>query len=365
MSRATSTEDVLSAEALSVTYKVRSGFLGSVHREIKPVDGVDLSVRAGEVLTVIGESGSGKSTLGFALLRLVKPSAGTVFFSGRDIGRLKSSELRALRRHMQIVFQDPYSSLDPRLHVKDIVSEPLIGSGMKDQGEIEARTARAISLVGLGPSAMSKYVHEFSGGQRQRIGIARAIVGDPKFVVLDEPTSNLDVSIQAQILNLLLDLQSGSGASYLFISHNMAVAQYLSDRIAVMYAGEIVERGTAKEVIDEPMHPYTKDLLSCVPTMDISKKVTDVKISGDPPSFTDLPSGCRYSSRCKYAFDLCREKRPALASAGGREVACFLYHKEEKDPGASHSYESDKLDANRTISTRYPTASQAALGTLS
>ena len=334
MSRAISTDDVMSAEALSVTYKVRTGFLGSVHREVKPVDDVSLSVKKGEVMTVIGESGSGKSTLGFALLRLVKPSAGRVLFSGQDIGELKGSELRRLRRNMQIVFQDPYSSLDPRLHVKDIVSEPLYGSGMKDRAEIEERTARAMTLVGLDPSARSKYVHEFSGGQRQRIGIARAIVGDPQFVVLDEPTSNLDVSIQAQILNLLLDLQSKSGASYLFISHNMAVAQYISDRVAVMYAGEMVERGAAKDVIGEPMHPYTKDLLSCVPTMDISKKVADVKISGDPPSFTDLPKGCRYSNRCKYAFELCREKNPALAPAGGREVACFLYHKEEKRASA-------------------------------
>lgn len=334
MSRATSTEDALSAEALSVTYAVRTGFLGSTRRVIKPVDGVDLSVRKGEVMTVIGESGSGKSTLGFALLRLVKPSAGRVVFSGQDIGELKGSELRRLRRKMQIVFQDPYSSLDPRLHVKDIVSEPLYGSGMKDRADIEERTARAMALVGLDPSAKSRYVHEFSGGQRQRIGIARAIVGDPQFVVLDEPTSNLDVSIQAQILNLLLDLQSKSGASYLFITHNMAVAQYVSDRVAVMYAGEMVERGASKDVIGDPMHPYTKDLLSCVPTMDISKKVADVKISGDPPSFTDLPKGCRYSNRCKYAFGLCREKAPALASAGGREVACFLYHKEEKSTPA-------------------------------
>ncbi|MDG6913977.1 MAG: ABC transporter ATP-binding protein [Nitrososphaerota archaeon] len=330
MSPATSTEDLVSAEALSVTYKVRTGFLGSTHRVIKPVDCVDLSVRKGEVMTVIGESGSGKSTLGFALLRLVKPSAGRVLFSGQDIGKAKGSDLRELRRQMQIVFQDPYSSLDPRLHVKDIVSEPLIGSGMKDPGEIDDRTSRAMTMVGLDPSAKSKYVHEFSGGQRQRIGIARAIVGDPQFVVLDEPTSNLDVSIQAQILNLLMDLQSKSGASYLFISHNMAVSQYVSDRVAVMYAGEVVERGTSEEVIGEPMHPYTQDLLSCVPTMDISRKVTDVKITGDPPSFADLPRGCRYSNRCKRAFDLCKEKEPALAAAGGREVACFLYHKEER-----------------------------------
>lgn len=318
------------AEALSVTYRLRTGFLGSVHKEIKPVDGVDLSVRKGEVMTVIGESGSGKSTLGYALLRLVKPSAGRVLFSGADLLKMKGSELRRLRRYMQIVFQDPYSSLDPRLHVKDIVSEPLIGSGMKDQGDIADRTSRAMSQVGLDPAAKSKYVHEFSGGQRQRIGIARAIVGDPQFVVLDEPTSNLDVSIQAQILNLLLDLQAKSGASYLFISHNMAVAQYVSDRIAVMYAGEVVERGPANRLIGEPMHPYTKDLLSCVPTTDIGKKVTDVKISGDPPSFTDLPKGCRYHNRCKYAFDLCKEKEPALSKVDDREVACFLYHKEQR-----------------------------------
>jgi peptide/nickel transport system ATP-binding protein len=296
------------------------------------VDGVDLKVRKGEVLTLIGESGSGKTTLGYAMLKLVKPTSGKIAFMGRDLTSMKAGELRNLRRYMQIVFQDPYSSLDPRLHVKDIVSEPLIGSGMRDRREIEERTSRAMSQVGLDASAKAKYVHEFSGGQRQRIGIARAIVGDPQFVVLDEPTSNLDVSIQAQILNLILDLQAKSGTSYLFITHNMAVAQYVADRTAVMYAGEVVERGSTKDVINEPMHPYTKDLLGCVPTMDITKKVTDVKISGDPPSFTSLPKGCRYSNRCKYAFDLCKEKNPALAQVGGREVACFLYHKQEKGP---------------------------------
>ena len=326
----------MSAWALTVTYKLKTGFLGTVHHDIMPVDGVDLSVGKGEVMTVIGESGSGKSTLGFALLNLVKPSSGKVLFRGEDITKMKRSRLREKRRFMQIVFQDPYSSLDPRLHVGDIVAEPLVGSGMKDKAEIADRTEKALAQVGLDPSARAKYVHEFSGGQRQRIGIARAIVGDPQFLVLDEPTSNLDVSIQAQILNLLMDLQAKTGTSYLFITHNMAVAQYVSDKVAVMYAGEVVERGASRDVIGEPMHPYTQDLLSCVPTFDLAKKVTEVKIAGDPPSFTSIPKGCRYASRCKSAFDLCREQEPALAVVGKREVACFLHHRVARGakPGA-------------------------------
>jgi oligopeptide transport system ATP-binding protein len=329
---AISTDPVVRAEALTVTYRLKTGFLGATRKDINPVDGVDLDVRKGEVMGLIGESGSGKSTLGFALLNLVKPRSGRVLFMGRDLTKMDRGELRRLRRHMQVVFQDPYSSLDPRLHVADIVAEPLVGSGVRDRREIAERTDRAMASVGLDPSAKTKYVHEFSGGQRQRIGIARAIVGDPQFLVLDEPTSNLDVSIQAQILNLLQDLQARSGVSYLFITHNMAVAQYVSDRIAVMYAGEVVEKGETKSVIGAPMHPYTQDLLACVPTFDIGRKVTDVKIVGDPPSFTDLPKGCRYSGRCKYAFDLCREKEPALAEVGGREVACFLHHRVAKEP---------------------------------
>lgn len=321
---------MVSAEALTVTYRLKSGFLGTVHHDIRPVDGVDLAVKKGEVMTLIGESGSGKSTLGFALLNLVRPSSGKVFFMGRDLTRAKGNALRESRRSMQIVFQDPYSSLDPRLHVGDIVAEPLVGSGMKDATEMTEKAETAMARVGIDPSNRSKYVHEFSGGQRQRIGIARAIVGDPQFVVLDEPTSNLDVSIQAQILNLLMDLQAKSGASYLFITHNMAVAQYVSDRVAVMYAGEVIERGSAKDLIGEPLHPYTQDLLGCVPTFDLAKKVTEVKVAGDPPSFTSIPMGCRYASRCKFAFDLCREKEPALAQVGKREVACFLHHKVAK-----------------------------------
>ena len=313
------------AEALSVTYRLRTGFLGNVHKEIKPVDGVDLSIRKGEVMTVIGESGSGKSTLGYALLRLVKPSGGRVLFSGADLLKMKGSELRRLRRYMQIVFQDPYSSLDPRLHVKDIVSEPLIGSGMKDQGEIADRTSRAMSQVGLDPAASSRYVHEFSGGQRQRIGIARAIVGDPQFVVLDEPTSNLDVSIQAQILNLLLDIQAKSGASYLFISHNMAVAQYVSDRIAVMYAGEVVEIGPTEAVLKNPLHPYTKGLLGSIPAGFKGGKRIE-QIPGSPPEILNLPAGCKFNPRCTFAMERCRKEDPKLKEAEKDHfVACHLY----------------------------------------
>lgn len=327
MSLATSTEEIIRGQDLVVEYKVGTGFLDQKKMVIKPVDNVSLSIKKGEVLTIIGESGSGKTTLGLSVLLLNKLASGKIYLHGKDITSYKGKAIRDIRGRMQLVFQDPYSSLDQRMKVLEIVEEPLIGIGIKDRATRENKVRKVLELVGLDPKAATKYPHEFSGGQRQRIAIARALVSEPEFIVLDEPTSSLDVSIQAQILNLILDLQQKWKLSYLFITHNMAVAKYVSDRIAVMYAGEIIERGNAKDVIENPLHPYTMDLIKSVPTQDISKKIMNVEVSGDPPSLYNLPRGCRYSDRCAMVFNLCREKAPVLAPVeDGREVACFLHH---------------------------------------
>jgi oligopeptide/dipeptide ABC transporter ATP-binding protein len=330
LSPATSFDDLIRADNLVVQYKVGTGFLGQKIVKINPVDHVSLSIRKGEVFTVIGESGSGKTTLGLSMLLLIKPKSGVIYFDGKVVK--SDSDQKKIRRSLQLVFQDPYSSLDSRMKVGDIVAEPLLGAGEKDRSSIKDRVLKVLELVGLDSSSTTKYPHEFSGGQRQRIAIARALVAGPRFIVLDEPTSSLDVSIQAQILNLILDLQEKWNLSYLFITHNMAVAKYVSDQIAVMYAGEIIERGSARDVIENPLHPYTADLIKSVPTEDIEKKVTEVEVFGDPPSLYSLPSGCRYSNRCKFAMQICTQKQPALVkTASGREVACFLHHTEIKD----------------------------------
>ncbi len=327
LSRAISTEELIRAEDLVVQYKVATGFLGQKMMKINPLDHVSLSIKRGEVSTVIGESGSGKTTLGLTMLLLNKPLSGRVYFRGQEITAHGGKEMKKSRKNLQLVFQDPYSSLDSRMRVEEIVAEPLIGADIRDKKIIHESVLKVLKLVGLDQSAATRYPHEFSGGQRQRIAIARALIVEPAFIVLDEPTSSLDVSIQSQILNLLLDLQEKWNLSYLFITHNMAVAKYVSDRIAVMYAGEIIEKGDVKDVIENPLHPYTADLIKSIPTRDITRKVADIEIAGDPPSLYRLPKGCRYSNRCKYVFDRCREKEPALSPVGpGREVACFLHH---------------------------------------
>jgi peptide/nickel transport system ATP-binding protein len=333
MSHATSTDNhLIRGENLVVEYNVGTGFLGQRIVKIKPVDRVNIAIKKGEVFTVIGESGSGKTTLGLTMLLLNKPASGKVIFEGREISNLRGSHAKKIRRSLQLVFQDPYSSLDGRMRIEEIVSEPLIGAGEKDRSSMRDKVVKVLELVGLNQTAMTKYPHEFSGGQRQRIAIARALVANPQFIVLDEPTSSLDVSIQAQILNLILDLQEKWNLSYLFITHNMAVAKYVSDKIAVMYAGEIIEQGNARDIIQNPLHPYTADLIKSVPTSDISIKVTNIEVGGDPPSLYKLPKGCRYSSRCKYVMEMCKINEPALASVSGeRSVACFLHHREVRE----------------------------------
>lgn len=266
-------------------------------------------------MTVVGESGSGKTTLGMVVLRLINPTSGQVFFKGEDITRLGEGELKRFRGRMQLIPQDPYSSMNPRLRVGEIVSEPLLGR------EDREKVKEALNSVGLDWAVMERYPHELSGGQRQRALIARALVSDPEFLVLDEPTSNLDVSIQAQILNLLLDLQSSRNLTYLFITHNMAVAKYVSDRVAVMYRGRLVEIGDAKEVMSNPLHPYTKALFDAVPEGDFRAKLRELEVRDE-----GRQKGCRYSDRCKFVRDQCRLREPDLLKVKeNHEVACILY----------------------------------------
>ena len=292
---------------------------------VHAVDGVSLQVRAGETLGLVGESGCGKSTLGRCLVRLTDLTSGTVRFAGDDLSTLSRRQLRPYRRQLQLVFQDPYASLNPRRRVGDIVEEPLRIQGSKD-AEARERGRELLSVVGLDASAATRYPHEFSGGQRQRIGIARALALNPQLVVADEPVSALDVSIQAQVLNLFGDLQEQFGLTYVFIAHDLGVVRHVSDRIGVMYLGEIVELGPAEQVYTAPQHPYTEALLSAVPEIDDGAGTVRrerIVLSGDVPSPIDKPSGCPFHPRCGYATDVCRTERPPLADRGdGRQVAC-------------------------------------------
>jgi oligopeptide transport system ATP-binding protein len=294
-------------------------------RAVRAVDGVDLTIRRGETMALVGESGCGKSTLGRLLIRLASPTEGRVLFDGEDLSLLKGSSARASKRNMQIVFQDPYASLDPRMKILDILGEPFEtheGTRGKEKAE---RVSRILETVGLDPSCMQRYPHMFSGGQRQRIGIARALALDPKFVVCDEPVSALDVSIQAQILNLLMDLRERKGLTYLFISHDLGVVRRIADRVCVMFLGKIVESGSVAEVYGSPRHPYSMFLVAAAPLPDPRARFTPKKVlKGEMPSPTNPPSGCRFHTRCPYARPLCAEAEPKLASAEGRAVACHF-----------------------------------------
>lgn len=272
----------------------------------------------------MGESGCGKTTLGRVILRLLDPTAGKVFFDGKDITALPQGEMRSVRKSMQMIFQDPYWSLDPRMLVKDIVAEPLDTHLQMERKERDKRVLSLLDLVGLGADAMRRYPHEFSGGQKQRIGIARALATDPKFLVLDEPTSFLDVSVQAHIVNLIKDLQAKLGLTYLFISHNFGVVQHVSDEIAVMYVGKIVESGSVKQMFDDPLHPYTQALMESIPVPDPDVRKGERTLEGSVPSPENPPPGCRFSTRCPLAFARCRQEEPVLIDVGsGHRVACF------------------------------------------
>jgi peptide/nickel transport system ATP-binding protein len=311
-------------------FPVRGGLLGRVRGTVKAVDGVSFDVRRGETLGLVGESGCGKSTLGRSLLRLIDPTAGSIRFEGQELTGLAQRELRPLRRRVQLIFQDPYASLNPRMTVRDIIGEPFAIHGLARGREREEKVLALLELMGLPREAMERYPHEFSGGQRQRIGIARSIAMRPDLVIADEPISALDVSIQAQIVNLLVDLQRELNLTYVFIAHDLKIVEYISTRVAVMYLGKIVELADAADLYRRPRHPYTQALLSAVPVPDPDHKKTRIILQGDVPSPLAPPPGCAFHPRCPHAFERCRRETPPLYDLGnGHTAACFL-----AEPGA-------------------------------
>jgi oligopeptide/dipeptide ABC transporter ATP-binding protein len=307
-------------------YPLRGGLFASTRAPVRAVDGVSLAIFPGETLGLVGESGCGKSTLGRAMLRLVEPTSGDVRFAGRSLLTLAARELRGLRREMQIIFQDPYGSLNPRMRVASIIGEGLAIHRLGTRAERQQRVAELLDLVGLPADAARRYPHEFSGGQRQRIGIARALAVGPRFVVADEAVSALDVSIQAQILNLLQDLRQRLGLTMLFIAHDLRVIEHLSDRVAVMYLGKIVELASRDEIYRNARHPYTRALLSAVPVPDPRQRNERMVLAGDVPSPVRPPSGCAFHPRCPHAEDICRTVAPPLETGrGGHAVACHVF----------------------------------------
>jgi oligopeptide transport system ATP-binding protein len=314
---------LLEVENLVKHFPVRAGVFSRTVGRIRAVDGVSFTLRRGETLGLVGESGCGKTTAGRCILRLIEPDAGRIVFNGRELCGLGASELRAARAGLQIIFQDPYSALNPRMRVGEIIAEPIKNHGRASRTEIRGRVLHLMERVGLHPGHCDRYPHEFSGGQRQRIGIARALALNPLAVVCDEPVSALDVSIQAQVVNLLAQLQEQMNLSYLFIAHDLSVVEHLSDRVAVMYLGRIVELAPADELYANPLHPYSRALLAAVPVPDPDRPRRRALLEGEPPSPLTPPSGCRFHPRCRAARPACRELEPEMIDAGGGHwVAC-------------------------------------------
>ncbi len=320
-----STENLIEVKNLKKYFPVRGGVLQRVQAWVQAVDDVSFTVRRGECLGMVGESGCGKTTVGRTLLRLIPATSGQVLFEGRDVFSLRGEELKALRRDMQIIFQDPYSSLDPRMPIGESIGEGLKAHGMRDANQRQKIVVDMLRKVGLEEYHARRYPHEFSGGQRQRIGIARALAMKPKFIICDEPVSALDVSIQAQVLNILRQLQREFNLTYLFIAHNLSVVEHISDRVAVMYLGKIVELTDRESLYSRPQHPYTQALMSAIPIPEPDLKRERIVLAGDVPSPLHPPTGCRFHTRCPLAFDRCRQAEPPLVDLGqGHFAACHL-----------------------------------------
>lgn len=319
-------ERILEVKNLKKYFPIKGGYFKGAGGNVKAVDGVSFVMNKGETLGLVGESGCGKSTLGRTIVRLYEPTEGEVIFKGQDISHTKKGQLKPLRRQMQLIFQDPYSSLNPRMNVNTIVGEALLAHGLVKKGqEYIDRVSEIIETCGLSSYHINRYPHQFSGGQRQRIGIARALALNPEFVVCDEPVSALDVSIQSQILNLMMDLQEKMGLSYLFISHDLGVVKHISNRIGVMYLGSLVEMADKRELYNNPSHPYTRALLSAIPLPDPSKRKKMIAISGEIPSNVNTPTGCKFNTRCPYAKEICIQQIPISKEVSpGHFTACHF-----------------------------------------